>query len=845
MKQLQLLVLFTVSIAVNAQHMVNAPWFEDVNTTSQVSKQSNKVTFKDAQLAFNNYWKGKDESAKGSGYKPFKRWENYWKNFKQQDGALPSSQDLWDTYLQVNNINNEALRTGSDNSNWSPLGPFAHTKNGTWSPGHGRVNVAMPDPNNSSTLYVGTPAGGLWKSTNSGSTWATTTDDLPQIGVSGIAIDYNNSNIIYIATGDDDAGDSTSKGVFKSNDGGLTWNTTGLNPGNSPERMSDIYMNPNDSNMLWVATTNGVYKTTNGGSTWTNALGGKYITDIKIKPNDPSVVYAVSSTKFYKSTDYGTTFSQVTSGLPYTGIGRIVMDVTPDNPNAVFLLYAKDRYSSPVYGYKGIYKSSNSGASFTSIGYTSTNIFESTQAWYDMAFAVSDTNENELYIGVLNIWKGTVSGGSTSFVRLNKWDEPEQASYTHADIHHLRFFNGELFAGTDGGFFKSTNGGTSFTNLTFGMQIGQFYRLAVAKGDSNKMVGGLQDNGGHGYNGSNWNNYYGGDGMDVAVDPLDDNKFYGFVQNGLAMFLSNNAGQNLTGSGYALKGEWVTPMAMSKLGELFAADSLLHKYNKVTNTWQDVSPTYSTKADYLEIDEINVNNMYMVFEKKLYKSTNKGLSFTMVEIFSENITSVEVNNDNSSIVYVTTEGTSGGVYKSIDGGYNFTSITGSLPNVTKNIIRHEQGDSDNSLYLGTSLGVFTYNDTTGSWAPYNNNMPNVSVTDIEIHIPDNKIIVSTYGRGVWSSALDAGNLSTNNLDLKTAYKVYPNPSRGVFNIVSSNNDAVNLKVVDITGKVIYNKQEVDFSNGFFKLNLEPFSKGVYFLEIGYSNLKTTEKLVIK
>lgn len=325
MKKILLLIAVCFNTITQAQFNESAPWMQSINLNSRTSS---KVTFQETVDAFKVYWETRDPNVKGSGYKPFKRWENFWKNFVKENGTLPTKQELWNIWLEKkqSQVNRSTL---IDNSNWQPVGPFSHTNTGSWSSGQGRVNSIIVDPNSSSTFYSGTPTGGIWKSTDSGSTWAVLTDDLPQIGVSGIAIDYADSNTIYITTGDDDAGDSYSVGVFKSEDGGTTWNATGLNPFNSPDSMNDIYIHPNNSDILWVATNNGVYKTTNAGASWANNnnTSGLNIRDIKLKPGDPNTIYAVSSSIFYKSTDGGNNFLPVVGqGIPFSS-DRLVIDV--------------------------------------------------------------------------------------------------------------------------------------------------------------------------------------------------------------------------------------------------------------------------------------------------------------------------------------------------------------------------------------------------------------------------------------------------------------------------------------------------------------------------------------
>ena len=305
------------------------------------------------------------------------------------------------------------------------------------------------------------------------------TDYLPQIGVSGIAVHPTDPQTIYIATGDDDAGDSYSVGVFKSTDGGATWNNTGSLTGN-PNSMNDIYIHPTDTETVLVATSSGVHKTTNGGTSWSRKLSGN-IRDLKMRPNDPTVWYAASNNTFYKSSDSGESFQNIQIPALFNS-QRIVMDVTPKDPDYVYFVSAGSNSS-----FNGVWKSTNSGDSFTQTAETD-DIFESTQAWYDLALTVSDKDVNKVYVGVLNIWSST--DGGDNFTKLNNWSSPDTESYTHADIHILRFIDGKFFAGTDGGIYVSTNHGTNFTDLTENLDISQFYKISVAQQNSGNIVGG-------------------------------------------------------------------------------------------------------------------------------------------------------------------------------------------------------------------------------------------------------------------------------------------------------------------------------------------------------------------
>ena len=735
-----LTLLFSLSVF-SQTYQNNAPWMK-----SNLLSKKGKITLKDISTSAENYFNTIDRDKKGSGLKPFKRWEYHWDHYTKSDGTIAPASDLWAAWKQKNAMSTSAKGNATDTSNWTSLGPYSHTNTASWSSGQGRVNAVAVDPSNPNTYYVGAPAGGIWKSTDAGINWTPLTDHLPQIGVSGIAIHPTDSNIIYIATGDDDAGDSYAVGVMKSIDGGATWNPTHAISANS---MNEIYIDPANPNTVLVATSDGIYKSTNGGSSWFRALSGNII-DLKMKPGDGTTWYASSGSTIYRSTNSGNNFSAVTiSG--FTGSSRITMDVTPANPNYIYFVS-----SNGSNGFNGVYKSTNSGASFTKTTETD-NIFQSTQAWYDLALTVSDTDPETVYVGVLNIWKST--DGGNDFTQLNNWSAPNADSYTHADIHFLRFINGKFFAGTDGGVYVSTNHGTKFTDLTENLAISPFYKISVASQNSGNIVGGLQDNGGYAYSDSNWNNYFGADGMDCAINAKNPNTYYGFIQYGGSLYETNDGGKTRSGAVSAPSaetgtndsgGRWVTPMVSNSRGEIYSGYSQLYKLSG--GNWSKVSNhAFGGDLYSIEIDPNNDNNIYVTRGSSLYKSTNAGSTFTLVPFSFGTINEVEISNTDSNTAWIVLNG---GVFKTTNMNSatpTFTNITNNLPSESKLTIRHHARSQNNTVYLGTALGVYYIDDTTTNWQVFDNNLPNVAVRDIEINEEDAKLYAGTYGRGVFVS----------------------------------------------------------------------------------------------
>lgn len=765
MKKSLLPLAFLIFSFTSAQYNQNAPWMQELakkeaSTTARTQKQS--FTLDEISNSFDEYWKTHDKTKKGSGYKPFMRWKTYWEQLAHSDGTLPSSFEYWESFK---NKQNRSGKVVNPTSNWTSIGPFSHGILSRSLPGQGRVNAIAVDPNNPNTWYVGAPAGGIWKTTDAGSTWETLFDDFLQIGVSGIAIDPNDSNTIYISTGDDDAADSFSIGAFKSTDGGATWNATGLVPetGDVGFLMNEITIDPTNSNVIWAGTTSGLQKSVDGGATWDIKQAGG-ISDFKLKPGDPQTIYAVNSFAFYVSRDGGDNFNQVPENLPVIS-GRLALGVSPDNPEMVYVVSANTGQND--FTYQGIYKSTDSGASFSRTNHFS-DIFESSQAWFDLAIEVNPDDANEIYIGVLNIWKS--SDGGESFNKLNEWflNTP---SYSHADIHTLKFFNGTLFCGSDGGIYTSSDGGTTFTDKTAGIAISQFYRISVAKSDASKMAGGLQDNAGFVRDGGNWNVYTGGDGMDYEIDPSNSNLIYGFVQFGSTLFFSNSSGQSVgyvgaptEDDGSAIQGNWITPLAVSSEGEVYSGYDGVYKLE--ANAWVKLADVGTSNIDDLEIDPNNADMIYAVVNDAIFRSQNMGSTFSLLHRFDSNISDLAINNTDGNILYVTTSNRVGipqsfqpdlrGVFKlTIDGDTEIVEeITANLSTDQAFLsIIHQGRDTSNPVFVGTNLGVFRIDDTLTEWEDYFTGLPSTSVSDLDISLDAGLLTASTYGRGVWQSPI--------------------------------------------------------------------------------------------
>ncbi|WP_093667271.1 fibronectin type III domain-containing protein [Tenacibaculum sp. MAR_2009_124] len=753
MKKL-LLGLLLISGYVMGQYNSDAPWMKNLDNRENRSLQraNNKITLSEISAAFNDYWKDKDYTEKGVGYKPFKRWEYNVKSMLLPDGTIPSAKYLFDTNIEEH----QKFGSTSNISNWTSTGPMTERT------GQGRINVAIVDPNNSDIYYVGAPAGGLWKSDDKGTTWQPLTDKLPAIGVSGIVIDPNDSNIIYISTGDDDNADSYGLGVFKTIDGGRTWNTNAIYTPDIGEygRGGELYMHPNNSNILWNATSQGLYKTTDAGKSWNLILEG-WIRDLKLKPNNPDVIYAVGGNsgdnKFFKSIDGGRTFVDKSSNIGRS-LDRLVIDVTPMAPENLYVLVATETNAGSQSG-GVLYKSENEGNSFIELNRSLLSI---KQAWYDWSLAVSDTNPEHIAIG--SIFGSISTDGGRTF--LGTW-------YGHADVHFLRYYKGVLFCGNDGGFVTIDERNT-FKDHSKGLNIGQYYKINIAdlnSSDTNMVIGGTQDNGGQFFQNNSWKHWHHSDGMDCAIGSLNEGLLYGLKQHGEMLFMSNDFGQSYSSivkPNEEKYTEWVVASDINSKDEMYVGYKALYKADMENNTFIKL---HNFGIDIQRII-INDNNDNMIFvlcdDGKIYKSIDAGKTFSSYYVKRDgSVFNIELSQDNSNQIWFVTENLRGVMElhgaNSIEQTANntITLVSNDLPRGI-NVIKHQP--YSNILYAGTVYGLF-YKNGDNRWERYDNNLPNVPIRDIEISSEDKIIVAGTYGRGVWKSPIPDGNRVSCALDV--------------------------------------------------------------------------------
>ncbi len=716
------------------------------------------ANFYEIQSNFNEYWDGR-EIKRGVGWKQFKRWEYFMEQRAWPNGRIPApnatAEAMAKYYAEYPPASDKTTT-----ADWQPLGPYSWNTV-SYNPGIGRINATAVDPLNPDIIYVGAPSGGLWISNDGGGSWVTTTDDQVVLGVSSIAIDPQNTSTIYIASGDGDAGDTYSVGVLKSEDGGTTFSTTGLNwTITQTRRISKLLIDPTNSDVLIAATSSGIYRSLDAAANWSLIQSGNF-KDIEFKPGDPQTIYAAGTT-FYRSTNGGASFTRVTSGVP-TSVSRFAIAVTPANPDYVYMLAGS--FGQDLLG---VYRSDDSGASFSVqattpniLGYAIDGSEAGGQAWYDLAIAASPDNAEEIFTGGVNIWH-SIDGGRTFTISSHWFLGPNVVPYVHADIHSLDFHGDILFAGTDGGVWNTADKGLTWTDISFGLATTQFYRIGGYPDDASLVIGGTQDNGTNLLNGDQWTHVLGADGMEASIDHSNPDIMYACIQVG-GLRKSVNGGNSFTNirPGGAGSGGWVTPHVMdpNNAEVIYAGYQNLWQSENGGNSWRSLGGVGSTIRS-IALTKANSDYIYMASYGSIRRSTDGGVSWTDITsglpTGSAALTYIAVSSLNPDRVWVTFSGFVSGqkVYRSTDGGSSWTNISSGLPNLPVNCVVVDRG-SDEGVYVGTDVGIYYRNNASSEWRNYSEGLPNVIVQELEIHDATRTLKAATYGRGLWESPLEA------------------------------------------------------------------------------------------
>ena len=502
--------------------------------------------------------------------------------------------------------------------NWRSVGPSLTS---------GRISDIAVNPNNIFEYYVATSAGGVWKTINSGIDYTPVFDNEGSYSIGCVSIDPNNSNIIWVGSGENNNQRSVSygDGVYKSIDGGDTWKNMGLK---SSEHIGKIIIDPNNSNVIYVAAIGplwskggerGLYKSIDGGINWSLILyidENTGVNDVIIDPRNTDILYASSFQRrrhvftyvgggpgsgMHKSEDGGENWIKINTGLPTEEIGRIGLTISPANPEYIYAIV------EAANGKGGFYRSLNKGASWKR------QSSHSTSGNYYQEIIADPVDPNRVFS--MDTWMTVTNDGGKTFNKVGE-------DFKHVDNHSIWINpsnNGHWLVGSDGGIYETFDNANSW-DFKENLPVTQFYKVAVdnAKPFYN-IYGGTQDNfsiGGpsrvktaHGITNQDWFITHGGDGFESQVDPENPNIVYAQSQYGWLVRFDKLSGEEVGIKPVPRKGEleykwnWDAPLAVSKhkSGRLYFAANKVFKSDDYGNSWDVISNDLSRKINRNEL----------------------------------------------------------------------------------------------------------------------------------------------------------------------------------------------------------------------------------------------------
>jgi photosystem II stability/assembly factor-like uncharacterized protein len=658
-----------------------------------------------------------------------------------------------------------------------PLGFYGH--NGLYGSlpqlDAGRVPALAFDPVNPQTLYVGTAAGGVWKSTNEGETWLPLTDSECSLVTGAIQVDPVDPRIVYVGTGE--PSESTSGcGVLRSTDGGLTWRTFGTSVfAPTPAAALPFYAMQIDratagsttNTVLVAATLRGVFQSTNSGETWTLTTPALTFNDVKQHPGNPNVMWALrtgvvgSATPpgLWRSADKGATWSVVTT-FTTDSVARMEMAVSPARPASVWIVASRQ---NGTFG--GVYRYDDDTQTRVTLPATgpttpapNNRLNFGDQGNYDLMIAVDPSDANNIFIGGVRAFRST-NGGQT----FNEF-----APTIHVDWHDIvidRRDPQRILVGNDGGVFLSRDGGSSWTSLNSGLVTSLHYPgLAVHSSDATGVLTGMQDNGTIlARNGLlRWTGVNSGDGAYAAWNPDQPSIYYASSQNGnmVRYDLSTLTSRVITtGIDPNERRGFVAPFILdpTRSTRLYFGGARLYRTGNEGTQWNPISGDLTRGSGVINAIAVAPTDSAVIFvgttDGNVRVSRDFGTTFQVPSFTfpTRSITDFAIDPTSASTAVVTVGGTGGPhVYLTRDGGVNWSDITGTLPDVSTGAAVFGPGGR---LYIGNMLGVYASPNLGATWTK-EDGLPMIRVTDLVFNSKTNRLYAATYGRGVW--AFDVG-----------------------------------------------------------------------------------------
>ncbi len=686
---------------------------------------------------------------------------------------------------------------------WIQVGP---TLNGA------RAEAIQADPMNPGTIYAAFGSGGLWKTINNGLSWKCIFENMPPLGIGDFTLAPSNPNIIYVATGESlkKARNFTMPGVgiYKSNDGGYSWEYIGL-----PDtwHIGEIVVHPENPDIVLVAAlghfwssnnNRGIFRTTDGGKSWEHVLfidDKTGANDIVFSPADPEIVYATmwenypgvngANSGVYKSEDGGKSWKKTVSGITINkDTGRIGVATSFTDRDKAYV-FVDQRNQNESIGSGEIYKTTNGGKTWVKTHKDNLKAL-STVGWYFMDIYVNPKYDDELYgLGIRLIH--SLDGGKTFDNIGGKVTHltPSPAQTLHLDQCEM-WINpnnpNELILANDGGIYHSYDSGKSWLHLN-NIPTGEFYDIELDNQDPYHIYGGTQDDStvfglAQEYN-SEFNDTWqyvwidawsGGDGCITLVDPNDENTLYFSMQNGNALRRNMSTGKSVSirprfqkKDSITLEYNFITPYMLSHFDskKIYMAGNYVMKSEDQGDNWAIISPNLiSNTGDHrqdiaagaLAESYFDEGTIYMGTDRgSMWRTNNSGKNWKNISngLAKQYIRNIQTSRHKKERLYVQMTGLNydefgAYVYVSEDYGETWVSITSNLPNHPVNTIV-EDPDFENILYAGTYRGVYVTTNRGKDWFYFGASLPDASIADISIEKKSKDMIIATHGRGIY------------------------------------------------------------------------------------------------
>ena len=654
----------------------------------------------------------------------------------------------------------------------------------------GRVTDIALDLQDTSRVFVGSAAGGVFRTTDAGANWTAVFQEEGALAIGDVALDPQDGQTVWVGTGESNSSSYgfPGNGLWKSTDGGDHWQPAGLD---SSFYIGRIVVDPQDSQRIWVAAMGrlygtggqrGVYRSVDGGQSWTRTLfvnDSTSATDLALDPQNPQRIYAATwqrlrtlttrisggpGSRVWRSDDGGVTWAPMDSGLPTPGmLGRPAIAVAPGDPQRVYVSFADD----PGY-FMGLWRSDNGGDSFTATNSSALNNIYSNFGWYFGNLRVDPLDpDHVLALGVT--WWRSLDGGA-NYNRL--------AYALHVDFHAMERhpLNGRWWVGNDGGLYTSLNLATwvHFVNLP----LTQFYTVEIDPVQPERLYGGTQDNGTiRTLSGQldDWDDILGGDGFHVIVHPSVPDLIFAEYQWG-SLYRSTNGGgsfsSSISGISTGDRRNWNTPVVLDPVDTdvLYYGTQRVWRSTNLGLSWSavsgDLTSGFSGDAGFNTITSIAVSPLDNAViwagcdDGRLARTLNHGSSWQDVSssLVTRWISDVVADPHHVQGAIVSLGGLRWNdpqphIYRTWDAGAHWTPISAGLPDAPVYALAIDPADSLR-IWVGAETGCYTTADGGQSWSETAPGLPLGPVMDLDFHPGTRQLVAGTHGRSAFRLFVD-------------------------------------------------------------------------------------------